>query len=261
MLTYWETAPSAILQAFVDCFWAFLVDADEPSVIHHVVPPDGTVSLVYIRGQSPPRERVALVGPRVEALHRSTAPGDVYLGARLRPGAAEPFLGIAPSHLRDRVEDAMERLPDLAVRLLRDLAEATTPAAAGRAFECALAPFADRGSSVDPVVREAADRLRQSHGTARVAAIAAAVGLGSRQLRRRFQAATGLAPKEFARAQRVRQVCIAAVEPGATPWIDVAADSGFADQAHLAREMRRLMGMPPSAVAKRLRRIRHLALR
>ena len=55
-----------------------------------------------------------------------------------------------------------------------------------------------------------------------------------------------------ARMIRFHQACRLA-QTGATPsWAGVAAESGFADQAHLVREFVSLAGEPPTAWARRL---------
>lgn len=92
-------------------------------------------------------------------------------------------------------------------------------------------------------VRELEDRL------------AAAPGPGAaRQLRRRFAAEVGLPPGAFqavARFQRFRRYLVRR-PPGAT-LADAAAACGYADQAHLAHDCRRLAAATPSRLAEAAR--------
>jgi AraC-like DNA-binding protein len=89
-------------------------------------------------------------------------------------------------------------------------------------------------------------------GRGAVSGLAAETGWSDRHLRHRFRDETGLAPKaaarviRFHRARRLlQQRAMAAM---ALPALaDLAADCGYYDQAHLAREFRDLAGCPPSA--------------
>jgi transcriptional regulator GlxA family with amidase domain len=75
-----------------------------------------------------------------------------------------------------------------------------------------------------------------------VAQVADAVGLGERQLRRRCLHAFGYGPKTLARVLRFTRALDLA--RGGTAFAEVAAVAGYADQAHLAREVRALAGTP-----------------
>ncbi|NEB52285.1 helix-turn-helix domain-containing protein, partial [Streptomyces griseus] len=73
-----------------------------------------------------------------------------------------------------------------------------------------------------------------------VAATAAEVGLGARQLHRRSLAAFGYGPKTLARILRLQRA-LALIRTG-LPYAEAACAAGCVDQAHLAREMRALAG-------------------
>jgi AraC-like DNA-binding protein len=138
---------------------------------------------------------------------------------------------------------------------------------------------ADRRETVRPEVGYAWRRLRQTQGGVRVAELAAETGLSTRRLGSLFQAEIGLAPKEAGRVFRFaharRRIGQAMGGPGtaepsraadedagggigpggrrgtaaggtASTFAQVAAECGFYDQAHLAREFRALAGCPPS---------------
>jgi AraC-like DNA-binding protein len=90
----------------------------------------------------------------------------------------------------------------------------------------------------DPAVAAIVTRLR---GGASVGATADAVGLSARHLHRRCLDAFGYGPKTLARVLRMgRAVPLARA---GTPFAVVAATAGYADQAHLAREVRALAGV------------------
>lgn len=68
------------------------------------------------------------------------------------------------------------------------------------------------------------------------------LGLGARQLHRRSLVAFGYGPKTLARILRLRRALVLA--RAGVPYAETALRSGFADQAHLARDVRELAGVP-----------------
>ena len=71
--------------------------------------------------------------------------------------------------------------------------------------------------------------------------IAERLGLSERQLHRRSLAAFGYGPKTLARIRRLQR---ALAVPAPVGGAAVAAAAGYADQAHLTREVRALAGVP-----------------
>lgn len=92
-------------------------------------------------------------------------------------------------------------------------------------------------------------RLARSAGGERVSALADAVGWSRKHLTARFRAELGVGPKTIARVMRFERACRLARLGGG--WAAVAADSGYADQAHLTREFAVLAGESPRAWARR----------
>ncbi|MDF3148621.1 helix-turn-helix domain-containing protein, partial [Streptomyces sp. T21Q-yed] len=68
------------------------------------------------------------------------------------------------------------------------------------------------------------------------------LGLGSRQLHRRCLTAFGYGPKTLARILRLQRAL--ALARGGVTFADTAVRAGFADQAHLARDVKELAGRP-----------------
>ena len=70
-------------------------------------------------------------------------------------------------------------------------------------------------------------------------------GLSQFALLRAFRAETGLPPHAYLNQIRVRRARTL-LDGGITP-ADVAMTTGFADQAHLTRHFKRVVGVPPGA--------------
>lgn len=105
----------------------------------------------------------------------------------------------------------------------------------------------DRVTTLSPEVDAAWNLLVGSGGRVRVADVAREVGWSRRHLAGRFGDELGLSPKALAsvaRFDRARHLVLG--RPDRT-LARVAADCGYADQAHLNREWRRMVGTSPTA--------------
>lgn len=105
-------------------------------------------------------------------------------------------------------------------------------------------------ADVAPEVSWAWHELLREGGATRVSELAAGTGWSERHLTSRFRAEIGLAPKAAARVvrfDRARKLLVRKLTAGGDYLLaDLAADCGYFDQAHLAREFRALAGCPPS---------------
>ena len=105
-------------------------------------------------------------------------------------------------------------------------------------------------AAVAPEVSWAWRELLREGGAIRVSELAAGTGWSERHLTSRFRAEIGLAPKAAARVirfDRARKLLVRKLTAGGDYLLaDLAADCGYFDQAHLAREFRALAGCPPS---------------
>jgi AraC-like DNA-binding protein len=103
-----------------------------------------------------------------------------------------------------------------------------------------------------PEVSYAWERLRQTRGAVSVAELAAETGWSARHLGEQFRAETGLSPKAGARVVRFdrarRRLLRYQAEGSRVVLADFAAEYGYYDQAHLARDFRDLAGCPPSVL-------------
>jgi AraC-like DNA-binding protein len=192
--------------------------------------PDGCIDLIWSSASG-----LLIAGPDTTAQLAAGPAGERYVGLRLPPGTGPAVLGIPADRLRD------QRLPLAAVwpdRLVRELTDRVSSGRSGAALESiAAARLRDVGGP-DP---GAALVTRRLDGGRPVAAVAAELGLGVRQLHRRSQALFGYGPKTLARILRMRRAL--ALARAGLPAAEVANRAGYADQPHLSREIRDLAGV------------------
>ncbi|MGX1773603.1 DUF6597 domain-containing transcriptional factor [Nocardia brasiliensis] len=207
--------------------WTRTVTARDATV---PVLPDGCMDLLWVGG------RLVVAGPDTRAFRPVVAAGTRYAGLRFFPGTAPALLGVPAAELRDqRVELAQIWSPAVVRRLADQMAEASDPLAA---MEAIVLGRATEVSPPDPMLRQVVSALDAGWS---VGATAAAVGLNARLLHRRSLAAFGYGPKTLARVLRLQRA-LAQARAGVS-FAATAVGAGYADQAHLAREVRDLTGM------------------
>jgi len=187
--------------------------------------PDGCLDVIWQDGT------VFVAGPDTTAQLPSPPSRTSRLFAlRFAAGTGPAVLGVPADEITDR-RVALDDL--LSGAEVRRLAEAADPMAALEAF--ALRRWHDPDRAMVAVAAGA-------RAGRPVGAIADDCGLSPRHLHRRCKTAFGYGPKTLARILRL-QAAVALARAG-RPFADVSATAGYADQAHLSREVRALAGVP-----------------
>jgi AraC-like DNA-binding protein len=235
--TYAEWPPPAALRGAVACLWASVVP--EADCGDGLVLPDGCSDLIWEQGTGG-----YVAGPDTGPVRPQAAAGAVIVGARFRPAAGGPALGLPLSELRDQRVPLSELLKDAARGLPADL----SPAGAAVRLLGVTGELIGE-SSPDTAMDEAAALLRGP--AVRTEDLAARLGLSERQLRRRSHAAAGYGPKTLQRVLRFQRfVRLLDAAEGPVDLAGAAARFGYADQAHLTRECGALSGLTPTALAR-----------
>jgi AraC-like DNA-binding protein len=233
MQSYRERTPAHALAGYVACVW--VQEAGE-AYTHRTVP-NAAAELSCRIGGTP-----VVTGPRTGHALELLAPGTTVVGVRFRPGAAPALLGVPASALLDvsaPAEDVLELGP-LAERIA-----VSAPWDAAQALEDFLLERARAAPPPDPLIAQAVRRLLWRPNE--VTELTSALYISERQLRRRSTEAIGLAPKAVHRILRFQGFLALAHgrEPLGPDLAQLAADAGYADQSHLARESVRLAGVTP----------------
>lgn len=100
-----------------------------------------------------------------------------------------------------------------------------------------------------PVTAWAVERIDAAGGVVRIEALADELGYSRKHLHQRFLREVGLSPKRYAEVRRFDRVVGRLRAGGVASLARLAAELGFADQAHLAREVRRFSSLSASALA------------
>jgi AraC-like DNA-binding protein len=226
--------PAPDLAAEVVCSWRATVAGT------HRLVPDGCVDLLWHD-----RGTMWVCGPETRAWELTLPAGVEAAGLRFRPGVARQVLGIDLHHLADR----HVRLEDvLGQQVERELSERIASAAgAGRlaTLEGAARRWLQGAGSPDradvAIARAATAERRCS-----VDQLARDVGLSCRQVHRRSVRLFGYGPTMLMRLVRFQRFIVRAQRGENRSLGVLAAASGYSDQAHLVRECREIVGVPPS---------------
>lgn len=228
MREYREYPPPPALRGLAPCAWRATVRGGSQHVQRVV--PDGCMDLIWTGTE------LMVAGPDTGAFLIPQAPGSVVTGLRFAPGVAPTLLRTPASAVRD------QRMP------LAELDRASAQLALaqleqGMPSDQVLAGVALRAvretGAPEHGPRRAAAMLRAGTG---VASTAAALGCGTRTLHRWSKTSFGYGPATLRRVLRFRDALELARR--GVPGAEVAARAGYADQAHLSREVRALAGVP-----------------
>lgn len=227
------------------CTWMNALPASATSPLQII--PDGCIDIIWTG------ESLGVAGPDTQPIFESFAAGTVIVGARFQPGAAPPWLGVPASEIVNGRVPLQEFWGTDARRLTDRLHEIRDPRRAADLMLSALAARLPQPSLFDPAARALANAFaRDDGGRRRLSELAATLGLSERTLRRRCDSAFGYGPKTLERILRFQRFLRLLRRSTAPGLAELAAASGFADQAHLTREVRRLGGLTPTAFMTRL---------
>jgi AraC-like DNA-binding protein len=239
---YLEWPAPAGLRHAIACLWA-QVTPDGGRDRDGLVLPDACSDLIWEQGRG-----AFVAGPDTGPVRTVMKAGTVVVGVRFRPSAGGPAFGLPLSELRDQRVD----LADLRRHDARRLPGTLDPdTAVLRALELAAALVIEG----QPDLAAARAAVLLADPRARAEDVAADVGLSMRQLRRRCHTVVGYGPKTLQRVLRFRRF-VSRLDAGPPRGQDahdlaaLAAQAGYADQAHLTRECRALAGLTPAALAR-----------
>ena len=277
-----RTQPGAALAPFVDFYWILRWDLRGQPPHEQAILPHPNVNLAF------EAHGAGIYGVDRRLFTRVLTGRSMVFGIRFRAGCFRPFWQAPISQLTDRVVPAA-RLFGTGAEQTRQaimLAGGQVPGAGnadrsasgssgGAAGSLDAAPgggFGGAGSASagaemtafaeallgavlparDPVAEQAAEmvaRITADPALRRVDELSAASGLTVRSLQRLFADYVGVSPKWVMRRARLHEAAERADSGELIDWAELAADLGYADQAHLTRDFTDTIGVPPTRYA------------
>ena len=244
-MTYRQHAPDAVFRPLVDAYWINQPSASDAAPFDRILP-DGCIDLIF-RGDADGGGRLFASALIEEPVILHGGEHAWFAGVRFRPAMMRTVLDVDPADCRDR--DTPASLIDAEFAALeRRLQECASPQAALATLKHAVdRRLANGDRRAAPLrVQEAIAALARGGEVHRVARV---VGLSERSLHRDLVRWSGLAPKPLARILRMQR-CLAALRVGRMPLAMLALRLGYADQAHMTRELKALAGVTPRDVVR-----------
>ena len=234
---YRESRVAPELSAHLVCAWTGQFGAAGEQYTDRVLP-DGCIDIVWTG------DEISVAGPDTRCVALEWWPDARFAGVRFRPGLAPGVLGVPASALLDARTDLRDVIGARADDLAERLARAPSLGAAAAALTEAVRGWLPRAAPPNRLVQAAVAGLRRNEPRT-VASLAARLGVGERQLHRRFVAAIGYGPKLLHRIMRFRRFLRLGAAGGERNLAALALEAGYADHAHLVRDCQELAGLPP----------------
>ncbi|MFF3920222.1 helix-turn-helix domain-containing protein [Streptomyces sp. NPDC001852] len=217
--------------------------------------PDGIVKIMFGFGE--PVSMVDAVDPRrrcdaaslVNAL-RTTAVIGQHSGllhgvtALLTPLAAYRVFSVPAPQWTDEPVDPVAFLGREGRFLTERLAECSGWDQRFALLDAVFVARFSKGRTCGPDLVHAWRKLHRTAGRARVEELAADCCCSRRHLERRFRECVGLSPKAMAQILRLQSAL--QLRQGGLRWAQVAAETGYYDQAHFDHVFRSMIGCTPS---------------
>lgn len=252
--------PSDPLAPFVEYYWIPRWDLRGEPPHAQTILPHPNVHLVFEASGA------GIFGVDRRLFARSLSGLGLAFGVRFLAGCFRPFWQAPISQLTDRVVPAArlfgpqaEKTRQAIMRVSADSADSAGSAGSGDSEEadawmigyaetllCSVRP------ERDPVAEQVAalvSRITADPGLRRVDQLAVASGMTARSLQRLFADYVGVSPKWVMRRARLHEAAERADSGEPIDWALLAADLGYADQAHLTRDFTVTIGISPTRYA------------
>lgn len=255
--------PSFPLSRYVEYIWRTANSGTPPS--RQRVYPNGAMALVihlkkptasyYFDDRTLCVRVPLLAGPYSIPFHVDPSESTEVIGILFRPGAGRMFFPVAAHELQNNDVALHDICPGEAERFLNELSFARSEDEQFLVVERYLLRKMKTAIAIHPAVRYAIDQLSGPDALRRVRKIQLETGFSHTHFIQLFREQVGLTPKLFSRVRRF-QALMARIEKGfPVNWAELAADTGYFDQAHLIHDFREFAGVTPLEFSRGVREI------
>lgn len=252
--------PDATLSPYIDRIWGWEADDGKPVPLPTLLPGTGAEMVFHYHAPFRVQEaegRFALDQTHLLCLRRrplalSDSASLGFIAVRFRAGALHHFTTVPGTELIDQLPRAQDLWGAAGKSLARRVIDAGSNPERVRLLEEFLLGQLGRllsqqlcHSAPDRLVTMAASLLYRDCTEISVDGLATRLGLGRRQLERRFQTVTGLTLVEAKRLARFQKTARKLLLDPSTSCADAALMHGYYDQSHFIREFRTLTSQSP----------------
>ena len=248
--------PSQPLLPYVECYWSWRFDPDK-RVLDNILPdaaPEFIVHLAAIPfvqnelGEWRQQSRAFLYCAAHKSLRLSIREPMSLFAIRFRPWGVGRFSNESMANMLDRPVPPSESLneigDDLVVGLSSARLDSSRVEVANKTLENAL-HSPSRTETRLKMLLDAADGGRRSS-----AEMAKKLSMSDRSFSRLWIELVGIQPRKFIQLMRFHNA-LQMIDAGAK-LAKVAADCGYSDQSHMARQIKAITGLSPSSLRRRL---------
>jgi AraC-like DNA-binding protein len=233
--------PDPRLAPFIAHFWWVRWTVDSPTLAETL--PHPSIHVVFEGA------RAEVAGVCTGRFSRRLEGDGWVFGIKFRPASFRQLLHAPVASLTDRVVALGAVLGDEAAALGRAVLAAPTVedklAVAETFFAPRLTPLAPQTEQL----RDLVERVAEDRSLVRAEHLAALLDLDLRTLQRRFREHVGVSPKWVIQRYRLHEAAERLKAAAPPSLVSIAADLGYADQAHFARDFKRVVGRTPARFA------------
>ena len=253
---YKSFEPAQALSPFVECYWSWLVNPDD-CALENIFPDAAPEFIVHFGaipfvsnelGQWRQQHREFLYCAANHSLRLSIREPISLFAIRFRPWGVSRFSHESMTNMLDRSVLPSESLNELGDDLVSGLHAAKSDscriAVANRTLEQAL-QSPSRNETRLKILLDAVNGGRCSS-----AEMAQKLSMSDRSFSRLWSEIVGIQPRKFIQLMRFHNA-LSMIDAG-DKLASVAAECGYSDQSHMARQIKTISGLPPSALRRQL---------
>ena len=253
---YRSFEPAQELSPFIECYWSWRLEPDRHTLDD--ILPDAAPEFIVHFGSIPfaqdesgrwrRQPRAFLYCAAHSAVRLSLREPMKLFAIRFRPWGVSRFSRVPMVNMLDRPVTPTESLNELGDQLVQGLGSVSCDADRARVADKLLATAVNAYSRIETqlgMLLDAADGGRCSS-----AQMARKLSISDRSFSRLWSEVVGIQPRKFVQLMRFH-TAIEMIDSG-IKLARIAADCGYSDQAHMARQIKVISGLTPSSLRRRL---------
>ena len=246
--------PNVILSLYIDHFWGW--ESEKNEIIQLPTLLAGTGAELYFHYKTPFQYQLSnddsiscgdahLFCVRNKPINLLPSCDIGFIAVRFKAGMLSRFTQIPGSEFLDQIVNVEEIWGITGKKLLIHLLDMQTSMQRVELIQSFLIKHL-RNKSSDIIIEKAISILYIPNQTISIQNLAKDIGLGHRQLERRFKSFSGQSPSNFRSLKRFQHTIRKLMLDTTLNTLDVALTNGYFDQAHLIHDFKSRIGISPT---------------